>query len=263
MRGNMKANLCAGRLASLQSLFLNLINPSAMNSQRTLILSVFLSIFISANTQTSRTTAKPGATVEVSVLNGQQKPIKGERIILKSLTSGLRLNGRTDAKGSAKIAVPAGDEYAVTLKALADSNQYGTLKVPTLKPGESFTGSFEVEIIYEPAKMFTLNHVQFDIGKATLRPVSFKELNELVEYMKWKGQQRIEIAGHTDNTGSDIDNLMLSQNRAESVRKCLLSKGIAASLVEAKGYGAMQPIADNNSAEGKQKNRRTEVRLID
>lgn len=72
----------------------------------------------------------------------------------------------------------------------------------------------------------------------------------------------IEIAGHTDNTGDSAYNKKLSQARAESVRSYLIKKGVPASRMLAKGYGAEQPVADNDDETGRQLNRRTEVRII-
>ena len=72
----------------------------------------------------------------------------------------------------------------------------------------------------------------------------------------------IEIAGHTDNVGQPEANKKLSQDRADAVRNYLIKKGVKALNVQAKGYGDSQPIATNNSDAGKQKNRRTEVRII-
>jgi OOP family OmpA-OmpF porin len=80
--------------------------------------------------------------------------------------------------------------------------------------------------------------------------------------MKWKEEQKIEIAGHTDNVGKDADNLKLSLQRAEAVRNYLIKKGIKADRITAKGYGATQPVADNGTDAGRQKNRRTEVVLL-
>jgi outer membrane protein OmpA-like peptidoglycan-associated protein len=129
-------------------------------------------------------------------------------------------------------------------------------------PDEEFSEPFIVTVKFEPARSYRLDNVYFDIGKYSLRPESFKELNELVEYMKWRENEKIEIAGHTDNVGTDADNLKLSQNRAEAIKQYLIKKGISANRVIAKGYGASQPVADNSTDEGKQKNRRTEVKIL-
>jgi outer membrane protein OmpA-like peptidoglycan-associated protein len=87
-------------------------------------------------------------------------------------------------------------------------------------------------------------------------------LNEFVELMKSETALIVEISGHTDNVGSPESNLTLSLQRANAVKNYLISKGIAANRIETKGYGDTQPIAPNTDAEGRQENRRTEVRII-
>ena len=69
---------------------------------------------------------------------------------------------------------------------------------------------------------------------------------------------KIEIGGHTDNSGIEKDNISLSENRAKSVYDYLISKGIAADRLSYKGYASTKPLSDNKTAEGKAKNRRTE-----
>ena len=72
----------------------------------------------------------------------------------------------------------------------------------------------------------------------------------------------IEIAGHTDNVGKPEANMKLSQGRADAVRNYLIKKGVKPDHVSAKGYGDTSPIATNDTDAGKQRNRRTEVRII-
>jgi outer membrane protein OmpA-like peptidoglycan-associated protein len=104
-----------------------------------------------------------------------------------------------------------------------------------------------------------LEGVQFDHDKATLRPEAFPILDKTVEGMKDWGNVKIEVAGHTDSRGRDKYNLNLSQRRAETVRDYLISKGVAADRLTAKGYGESNPIADNKTEEGRFKNRRVEL----
>jgi len=80
--------------------------------------------------------------------------------------------------------------------------------------------------------------------------------------MKLKETLVVEIAGHTDSTASAETNQKLSENRAQSVRNYLIKKGINKERITAVGYGETQPVADNGTEEGRQKNRRTEVRII-
>ena len=72
----------------------------------------------------------------------------------------------------------------------------------------------------------------------------------------------IEIGGHTDNTGKHAINMKLSQARANTVRNYLIKKGISPDRVKAKGYGDTQPVAPNDTEEGRKQNRRTEVNII-
>jgi len=107
-----------------------------------------------------------------------------------------------------------------------------------------------------------LNNVFFDVDSYDLKSESKVELDKLVEFLKEQGSVKIEIGGHTDNTGNPSANQLLSENRAKSVQAYLVSKGIDPKRLKSKGYGASQPIESNDSDEGRQKNRRTEYRII-
>jgi len=104
-----------------------------------------------------------------------------------------------------------------------------------------------------------LEGVQFDNDKATLRPEAFAILDKTAVSLKDWGDVNIEVGGHTDSRADDDYNLKLSQRRAETVRDYLISKGIAADRLTAKGYGETKPIADNETEEGRFKNRRVEL----
>ena len=121
---------------------------------------------------------------------------------------------------------------------------------------------YEVLIKIDPPKEFVLDNVYFDTGKSTLKPNSNKTLNDLVDVLKLKSTMVIEIQGHTDNVGDEEANVKLSQARAESVMKYLVSKGIEATRITAKGFGASKPVADNAAEEGRSKNRRTSLKVI-
>jgi outer membrane protein OmpA-like peptidoglycan-associated protein len=84
------------------------------------------------------------------------------------------------------------------------------------------------------------------------------ELNKLVELMKDNPSVTIRINGYTDNVGNEADNLKLSDNRAKAVVNYLVNKGIDAKRLTSKGFGEMQPLADNSTEEGRTLNRRTE-----
>lgn len=198
------------------------------------------------------------ASVTVFVHQENKGPEVGEVITFTAQKAKKSYTTVTGADGKGYLLLPEGDIYEVKYRDIVVDKTYANVEIPS-KEGRA---SFEVEIIYEPAKKITLDNVYFDFGKATIKPESFQTLNDLVDYMKRKKNIKIEIAGHTDNVGSDDANLKLSQSRSESVRNYLISKGIEANRIVAKGYGETMPIESNDTDEGRAKNRRTEVRIL-
>lgn len=106
-----------------------------------------------------------------------------------------------------------------------------------------------------------LKNIFFDFNQSTLRPESFAELDRLVDYLGHY-DVRIEIAGHTDDQGTDEYNDRLSTERAKAVYDYLVGKGIDAGRLTYKGYGKRKPVADNATEEGRAANRRTEFSII-
>jgi OmpA-OmpF porin, OOP family len=202
------------------------------------------------------------ASVRVLVTNMQGKARSGETILFVDQDRKRTFSGVSDRRGEFTLDLPAGAVYQIRIKGVGDEQEYSTVALPALKPGEYYDGEIVVTVRFEPPRTFLLNNVYFDTGKSTLRSASYKELNELVEFMKLKPTLTIEIGGHTDSVGDDETNLRLSQSRAEAVKAYLVSKDISPSRVVAKGYGESKPVASNNTPEGRQQNRRTEVTII-
>jgi outer membrane protein OmpA-like peptidoglycan-associated protein len=107
-----------------------------------------------------------------------------------------------------------------------------------------------------------LRGVTFEVGKSALRSESYAVLDIVAASLEANPDIRIEIAGHTDNTGSAATNTRLSQARADQVRTYLASKGIAPDRMVAKGYGPTVPVATNTTAAGRAQNRRVELRQL-
>lgn len=107
--------------------------------------------------------------------------------------------------------------------------------------------------------VLTLGSVLFVTGRSELLPGALGSVDRLAEYLKDNTEKSVLIEGHTDSTGSDSINLRLSQERAEAVRMALLSRGIAADRAVATGLGSSQPVASNDTAAGRQQNRRVEI----
>jgi OOP family OmpA-OmpF porin len=132
-----------------------------------------------------------------------------------------------------------------------------------LQANASYKNPFVVNIQFQPAKTFVLDDVNFETGKADLKPESFPVLDELVAFLTRKDDERIEIGGHTDNVGKAASNITLSMERAKSVMAYIISKGIEANRLTAKGYGSSVPVESNATAAGRAINRRTEVKILD
>jgi outer membrane protein OmpA-like peptidoglycan-associated protein len=107
-----------------------------------------------------------------------------------------------------------------------------------------------------------MNNVFFDFDKATLRSESRMELDRWVKMLKENPTVVLEIEGHTDNIGDTNYNQRLSEKRVKSVAQYLVEQGVASKRLETRGFGERKPIASNKTSEGRQKNRRVEVKII-
>ncbi|MFN4234723.1 MAG: DUF5723 family protein [Bacteroidia bacterium] len=107
------------------------------------------------------------------------------------------------------------------------------------------------------------DNLEFETGKAIIRQSSYASLDELAELMKKKPSWRLKISGHTDNQGKPASNMLLSKNRANAVKDYLVKKGIDANRFKVEWFGQTRPIADNKTPEGRQKNRRVEMLIIE
>lgn len=118
-------------------------------------------------------------------------------------------------------------------------------------------------LLFTPTrKSITLQGVTFEPTMATLLPESYAVLNKVAEILAANPGVRVSVEGYTDNKGPAMANRKLSQQRAESVRNYLISKGVAAENVTARGFGPAKPVADNGSEAGRAQNRRVELRQV-
>ncbi len=134
----------------------------------------------------------------------------------------------------------------------------GPVAVAPVAPAPAYVAPAPTPAPAPPQKL-VLEGVNFDFDKATLRQEDIAIIDRDVTSLDKWGNVNIEVAGHTDSRGSDAYNMNLSQQRAEAVRNYLVSKGIAAERLSAKGYGESQPVAGNVTDEDRFKNRRVEL----
>jgi outer membrane protein OmpA-like peptidoglycan-associated protein len=110
--------------------------------------------------------------------------------------------------------------------------------------------------------VISLSDILFDVDKATLKPGAEQNLRRIAAILKQYPDKQIVVEGHTDSDGSDAYNMKLSEDRAASVRSSLIAGGVAESLISSRGFGESQPVATNDTREGKQQNRRVEVIVL-
>lgn len=158
--------------------------------------------------------------------------------------------------------LPVGANYALHIQKegyLFHSEQYN------LEQGEVQNKEFYKEILLQPIKKgesLQMNNIYFETDKYELLPESYAELHILVNFLKTNPTTRIEISGHTDNTGTSTKNQLLSENRAKAVQNYLIGKDIAPKRLISVGYGDHKPLAVNKTTAGRQLNRRTEVQIL-
>lgn len=145
-----------------------------------------------------------------------------------------------------------------------DPNKGKVLDIEVTKRAEEFSANMKkaVESTTATDKTLQLKYINFETGAATLTDNSKYELDNLVTALNAYPSINIEVAGHTDNTGDPAQNMALSAARASTVVKYLTDRGISAGRLHARGYGDTKPLAANDSAENRAKNRRTEFTIL-
>jgi outer membrane protein OmpA-like peptidoglycan-associated protein/outer membrane protein assembly factor BamD (BamD/ComL family) len=164
--------------------------------------------------------------------------------------------------GSFLVCLPMGSEYALNVSKNGylfysehfKFDEQGSFFKPVVK-------NIQLSPLREGEKI-TLENIFFATNSATLDPRSQVELDKIVQFMNQNSLLIVEIQGHTDNTGSKVYNLQLSQQRAASVVAYLTSKGIDAKRLIAKGYGETVPVGDNTKEDGRALNRRIEFKIL-
>ncbi len=207
-------------------------------------------------------------TIRLTVVKGKVKdaitnePIKAKIEVVDNDKDEVVFNNVSNSKtGDFLVTLPSGKNYGLAVKAqdyLFHSENFNIPKATAYQ-------EIEKEILLNNVKKdvkIVLKNVFFDQGEAILRPTSYPELNRLAKLLKDVPTLKIEISGHTDNVGSDTYNQKLSEKRAKAVVEYVKAQEIAPERLTYVGYGEAQPIATNDTKEGRQQNRRVEFKVL-
>lgn len=168
-------------------------------------------------------------------------------------------NGET---GDYMISLPSGKNYGLNVSASGYLFHSENFTVADTATYQKITRDIFLEKAKKGAKVI-LRNIFFDYDKATLRPESKAELERVYDFLKQNPNIKIEISGHTDNIGSQEYNQRLSEHRARAVVEYLIHLGIDEIRLTYKGYGKLQPVATNDTEEGRQLNRRVEFKILE
>jgi outer membrane protein OmpA-like peptidoglycan-associated protein len=167
----------------------------------------------------------------------------------------------SDTRGSYTVRLPEPKLYAIEINASGYLYYLDILDYSTETGDDALRQDFFLRRVEVGTKM-VLDNIYFETGKAILRPESDEALNQVLRFIENNPSIRLEISGHTDNTGSLRINQRLSKERAAAVVNYLVQKGIPPTMLESRGYADTQPIAPNNTAAGRQQNRRVEFKVL-
>ena len=206
--------------------------------------------------------AKQVAYLNTKVLDAESKtPLKASVEIVDLATGKVMISSFTYTKtGDFFTCLPANTNYAVNVSRdnyLFHSENFSLNQQSALQ-------ALQLEIeLQRPKKgsAIVLNNIFFDTDAYTLKSESETELKTLFTFLTDNPDLQVEIEGHTDNLGGEAYNLSLSENRAKAVYDYLVENGIPANRLTYKGFGASQPMADNETDQGRAENRRTAFRV--
>ncbi|HMZ88174.1 MAG TPA: OmpA family protein [Chitinophagales bacterium] len=207
--------------------------------------------------------ADPVTWVRATVTDERTKlPLKANVQLVDIATGNTIVTSTSDpGTGEFLIVLPVGFEYGLYVQRegyLFHSENFSLLNVLPDAP-------FDINVALQPisqGEILTLKNIFFETASAEILPISEPELNKVVDLMKKNPGMQVRVNGHTDNIGTEIDNQKLSQNRANSVKAYLVSKGIEDARISTMGFGESKPIDTNANEVGRANNRRTEIEIL-
>ncbi|MGN6648345.1 MAG: OmpA family protein [Cytophaga sp.] len=207
--------------------------------------------------------AKLSTYTQGHIYDKQTKKGLGARVELIDLASGkVTQSVLSDSiTGEYTIVITEGKEYALFVNRV--NYLFESLNFNYIKPSSFNPQTLDVYLTPILAgSRVALNNIFFETNSFVLEDKSKIELDKLISFIQLNPKLKIELSGYTDNVGSAEANMKLSNNRAKAVYDYLLAHNIKATSIVYKGYGASNPVADNATEEGRQKNRRLEIKIL-
>jgi outer membrane protein OmpA-like peptidoglycan-associated protein len=167
----------------------------------------------------------------------------------------------SDTLGEYTARLPEPKTYAVEINASGYLYFLDFVDFTSASGDEKLQRNFFLKEVEVGTKV-VLNNIYFETGKAVLRPASNDALNQVFRFLENNPSMKVEISGHTDNTGSLRINQRLSRDRARAVVNYLVNLGISEEMLISEGYADTQPVAPNNTVEGREQNRRVEFKVL-
>ena len=198
------------------------------------------------------------ARTTITIKNEFNIPYPNTRILIKGSTKNYTFI--SDIQGNGIIDLKKGEEFRVSCFVNGEEFKFDE-GIYIEKNKNIISANIDLQFdLYE--SIFEIKNLNFKTAKYNIEEKYFQELDNLKSLLVNENEIKIEIAGHTDNNGSELANQLLSENRAKSVKSYLVKNGIDKLRINCVGYGEKQPIADNNSKQGREKNRRIEIRIL-
>ncbi|MBI5646275.1 MAG: PD40 domain-containing protein [Ignavibacteriae bacterium] len=194
------------------------------------------------------------------------QPLSSTPVTIEDVGTGeIIFKAQSLESGQYTFIIPAGKEYRISSEQKGYLFKSEVFEVPELTLNRRWVKNIALipipPVVTVPVK--TNLTVLFDFDQATLRPESKPELDRAMRFILQNPGRKFEISAHTDALGTEEYNLDLSERRAQAVRRYLVDHGVPTDIIFAKGYGESQPIDDNETPQGRQRNRRVELTVIE
>ncbi|MES2286629.1 MAG: PorP/SprF family type IX secretion system membrane protein [Bacteroidota bacterium] len=199
------------------------------------------------------------ASITIRLVDEKNNPISDAQVKVTDVASNKVIaTPKVEKDGYVRMSVPSGKQIDILIT--KSGYLYKSFNVTPESGSDKKLDDVTLEKV-EVGKKLIMNNIAFELNQSKLGKESFPELDNTLKLLKDIPSLEIEISGHTDNTGPAANNERLSRLRAKAVRDYMISKGGDKDRITYKGYGASQPIAGNDTKEGRKLNRRTEFQV--